>query len=252
MAHKHMILNPWGVDYCDDAALDVISSAIRDDVDLACVNLCDGSAPVPYPVPEGKDAAVRAALKAEDDGSDSVLIACAGDPFLHEIREAVSVPVIGVAESVIIGAHSRGKLGVLRRRLPSDPWDSVWRDESLLRNWHKRMARYGIREDQYVIRQVRVPGHPDPETLDRMNREDPQALGKIMFAAFEESLLADGVFQTNAAAAEDGVRAVFFACNFWSPAIAALGEDAAKFSVPVINPLVSAGTYAQHLLDSAT
>jgi allantoin racemase len=247
-----MILNPWGVDYCDDAALDVMGSALRDDVDLECVNLGDGSAPVPYPVPEGRDAAVRAAVRAEAEGFDAILIACAGDPFLDEIREAVAVPVIGVAESVIIGAHSRGKLGVLRRRLPSDPWDSVWRDESLTRNWHKRMARYGIREDQYVIRQVPVPGHPDPETLDRLNRDDPQALGNIMFAAFEESLLADGVVQTNAAAAEDGVDAVFFACNFWSPAIAALGVDAGKFDVPLINPLVSAATYAQHLLDSAT
>jgi allantoin racemase len=220
MAHKLMILNPWGVDYCDDAALDVMGSALRDDVDLECVNLGDGSAPVPYPVPEGRDAAVRASVRAEAEGFDAILIACAGDPFLDEIREAVAVPVIGVAESVIIGAHSRGKLGVLRRRLPSDPWDSVWRDESLTRNW--------------------------------LNRDDPQALGNIMFAAFEESLLADGVVQTNAAAAEDGVDAVFFACNFWSPAIAALGVDAGKFDVPLINPLVSAATYAQHLLDSAT
>jgi Asp/Glu/hydantoin racemase len=252
MAYKVMILNPWGVDYCDDVALDLVGSAVRDDVELACVNLGEAAPPVPYPVPEGKAAAIGAALKAEADGFDAVLIACGGDPFLRDIRRAVSIPVIGLAESAILSAHSRGKLGILRRRLPSDPWDTVWRDEEVLRNWHKRMARYGIRKDQYSIRCVRVPDHPDLETLERLNRDDPHALKDMMFAAFEASLHADGVDQANAAAADDGVRAVLFPCNFYGPSIAALGEDAAKFAVPVINPMVCAATYAQHLLDSAT
>jgi Asp/Glu/hydantoin racemase len=252
MAHKLMVLNPWGVAYCDDVALDLVASAVRNDVELACVNLGEGAPPVPYPVPEGRAAAVRATLEAEAAGFDAVLIACGGDPFLRDIRRAVSIPVIGLAESAIISAHSRGKLGILRRALPSDPWDSVWRDDEVSRNWHKRMARYGLREDQYSIRRVRVPDHPDLETLERLNREDAHALRDMMFAAFEASLHGDGVEQANAAAAEDGVSAVVFPCNFYGPSIAALGEDAAKFAVPVINPMVCAATYAQHLLDSAT
>jgi hypothetical protein len=48
------------------------------------------------------------------------------------------------------------------------------------------------------------------------------------------------------------VGSVYFACNFYSKWIAALGSDAKEFGVPLINPLVSGATFAEHLLDSAT
>ncbi len=53
-------------------------------------------------------ALVKAAIKAEEDGADGIVINCMADPALHAVREAVSTPVVGLAE---VAMHTAAILG---------------------------------------------------------------------------------------------------------------------------------------------
>ncbi len=252
MARRIMLLNPWGVDYADEVSLDVIGSFVRPDTDLACVNLTGTARPVPWPVAEGLKPAVEMAKKAEADGFDAIINGCAGDPYLNDLRAAVSIPVVGIAETILRNAPSRGKICILDRLLPEEYTAIIASNvPDNFDYWEAKVASLGLTPDLYSLRKVRIPTHPDLDSLERMTREDSKDLRDLMFQSFVDSLHDDGLRQAKAAADEDGAKAVFFACNFWSKPIAALGGDASQFGATVINPLGSAATFAEHLVISA-
>lgn len=57
---------------------------------------------------------LHAALRAEQDGFDAVLVTCFGDPFLYQIRQAVDIPVVSLGESSILLAAMMGhKFGIV-------------------------------------------------------------------------------------------------------------------------------------------
>lgn len=56
---------------------------------------------------------VDAALRAEADGNDAVVIDCMLDPGLDAAREAVSIPVIGAGEAGLETAASFGRFSVV-------------------------------------------------------------------------------------------------------------------------------------------
>jgi Asp/Glu/hydantoin racemase len=57
---------------------------------------------------------LHAALRAEQDGFDAVLITCFGDPLLYQIRQAVDIPVVSLGESSILLAAMMGhKFGIV-------------------------------------------------------------------------------------------------------------------------------------------
>jgi allantoin racemase len=60
------------------------------------------------------------AINAERDGADAVIIACVGDPGLHQAREAVSIPVVGPGELAMYFAAMCGRrfsiISTLERR----------------------------------------------------------------------------------------------------------------------------------------
>lgn len=47
----------------------------------------------------------HAAVQAEQEGYDAVLISCFGDPMLWAIRQAVDIPVVSIGESSIRLRH---------------------------------------------------------------------------------------------------------------------------------------------------
>jgi allantoin racemase len=241
-----MFLNAWGVGYADKPVLDVVSPFLRDDTDIACANLVGNAPAVPWPVPANRDAAIDAVLKAQADGFDAVVHTCAGDPFLQDLQGAVSIPVVGVAETVLRNARVRGKIGIMDRQLPA-VYDAIIPSNAQTGHWDTKAQNYGLTPDLYSVRKVRVPSHPDPQSLDVKTPDEARALSERMYESFFESLHDDGIAQVKAAVAEDGIEAVYFACNFWSQPIAALGTRAHEFGVPIINPLGSAATYAEHL-----
>jgi allantoin racemase len=252
MGKRIMLLNPWGVDYADEVGLEVVGSFLRPETDLACVNLTGSTRPVPWPVAEGLEPAVEMAKKAEADGFDAIINGCAGDPYLGDLRAAVSIPVVGIAETILRNAGSRGKVCILDRLLPEEYTAVIPNNvPDNFRFWEAKAASLGVTPDLYSLRKVRIPTHPDLDSLENMNHDGSKELRDRMFQSFVDSLHDDGLRQSQAAAEEDGAKAVFFACNFWSKPIAALGRDASQFGATVINPLGSAATFAEHLVLSA-
>ena len=59
-------------------------------------------------------AVFHAAISAEKDGFDALLITCFGDPMLHQIRQAVNIPVTGFGEASMLTAAMMGdKFGIV-------------------------------------------------------------------------------------------------------------------------------------------
>jgi len=118
---------------------------------------------------------LHAALQAEQDGFDAVLITCFGDPLLYQIRQAVNIPVVSLGESSILLASMMGhKFGIVT------------------------ISPYNIFEQEHIIakygQERRYAGcRPNPEPAE----EQPLALVDARHAieAFKKAareLIADG------------------------------------------------------------
>jgi allantoin racemase len=118
---------------------------------------------------------LHAALKAQQDGFDAVLITCFGDPLLYQIRQAVSIPVVSLGESSMLLASMMGsKFGIVT----ISPYN-IFEQEHVI-------AKYGL-ENRYV------GCRPNPEPAD----EQPLALidarrGIEAFKKVARELIADG------------------------------------------------------------
>lgn len=247
MARHITVINPWGMSYMDQPALDAASAAVRADTDVEVRNLGEGAAPLPWPLPESAPIAVEAAKQAVADGADALVVGCCADPFLAQIREAVDVPVTSPTEAAIATARSFGKLGILARRFPEvyspliptqDNWDF----------WNNMARGYGLRDEDYALRRIQVPTHPSPDELNHLTNADPGKLRELTLESMTHALRTNGVEQAQAAANEDGVDVVYFACVFWSHSLEVMGADASTFGVPFLNPVATAASFAEHAL----
>lgn len=118
---------------------------------------------------------LHAALRAEQDGFDAVLITCFGDPLLYQIRQAVNIPVVSLGESSILLASMMGhKFGIVT----ISPYN-IFEQEHII-------AKYGLDHRYAGCR-------PNPEPAD----EQPLALidARRAIEAFKKAareLIADG------------------------------------------------------------
>ncbi|RMF09934.1 MAG: hydrogenase expression protein HupH [Alphaproteobacteria bacterium] len=91
-------------------------------------------------------ATIKAAMEAEDDGIDGIIINCMCDPGVHAVREAVSIPVSGTAEIAMHTAamlgHAFGFIDVL------DTSRTMVIDQ---------IARYGLRDRFGAFRAINIP-----------------------------------------------------------------------------------------------
>jgi hypothetical protein len=83
-------------------------------------------------------------------------------------------------------------------------------------HWETKTADYGLPPTSIPFGRCVCPTHPDPESLDAATPSAVRALSDRMYESFAESLHNEGLQQVRAAVAEDGIEAVYFACNFWS------------------------------------
>lgn len=245
---KIMVLNPWGADYMDKIAEEVVAPHVHASTEVVCTSLGDQASPLPWPVPSSRDIVLSKARKAQVDGFDAIVIGCCADPFLADVRAAVTIPVVGLTESFCVTARNRGKVTLMIRGLadsylPHIPTQNDWKN-----GWGGRALAYGLKPEEFTVRRVFVPEHPDPKTLESLTAHDQARLRDLTISAMRNALHADGLEQTLAAAEEDGSRAVYFACAFWSQPIDELKGKAKSFRIPVVNPLLSGVTYAEHLL----
>lgn len=117
----------------------------------------------------------HAAVQAEKDGFDAVLITCFGDPMLSQIRQAVNIPVVSLGESTMLFATMMGyKFGLVT----ISPYN-IYENEHTI-------AKYGLSEKLAGIR-------PNPESSE----EQPGALIDChraieAFTQVGRELIADG------------------------------------------------------------
>lgn len=194
----------------------IISTGFRNDGPLraACPQGCTlvtrylqhGPASVESAVDEvlAAPGVVDAALMAETEGADALVIDCMLDPGLDAAREATAVPVIGCGEAALRAAADIGPFAIV----------------TVLARQARAFGELARRHDLgEALRSVRGIGVPVLE-LDR----NPEAA------------IAATIREARSAVAEDGARAIVFGCTgmlgFGGPVEAAL-EGAAR----VIDPL---------------
>ena len=74
---------------------------------------------------------VDAAMEAEKEGADAIIIGCAGDPALRQVKEVVDIPVIGLMESAMHLAATLGrKFAIIPPVKSLEPWV-----EDMVRNY---------------------------------------------------------------------------------------------------------------------
>ena len=164
----------------DDAPL---RGALPADCDVSQTFLCRGPESVESAVDEvlAGPGVIDAALTAESEGVDAIVIDCMLDPALDAAREAVSIPVIGCGEAGMKAAASQGPFSVVT---------VLQRQE---RDFRSLASRYGFAELLVSVRGIGIP------VLE---------LGKN-----REASAAAAVAGGRAACIEDGAQAIVFGCT---------------------------------------
>ncbi|MEU1595145.1 aspartate/glutamate racemase family protein [Streptomyces sp. NPDC005708] len=96
-------LNPFGTAAYDGLISEALTSAARDDVEVAVQHLDVRPENIDYYAAKHlvEVGIMKAAVQAERDGFDAFVIGCMYDPALTQCRELVDIPVIGPLEASI-------------------------------------------------------------------------------------------------------------------------------------------------------
>ena len=116
-------LNPFGTDAYDGIITEVLQPSLRDSTTLAVRHLESGPRNLDYYAPKQlvQTEVLKAALKAQEDGFDALVIGCCYDPALTETREILSIPVVGPLEASTALARIFGH----RYAVLTDHWKAV-------------------------------------------------------------------------------------------------------------------------------
>jgi allantoin racemase len=162
---------------------------------------------------------IRRAIEAEHRGANAIIVDCMGDPGLAACREAVTIPVVGPAQTAMHVAsllgHRFAFITVLQRlRAVID----------------KLVAGYGLNDTYGSFRAVDIP------VLEI--EKDPEALQK---ALAREAI---------AAVKDDGVDAIVLGCTGFLGCASAMRRSLleAGCDVPVIDPIPLAVQMADALV----
>lgn len=103
---------------------------------------------------------VAEAIRAQNNGADAIVIVCMGDPALHAVREAVSIPVLGIGETAMHYAamlgHKFSILCTLDRRKA---------------NYETKARHFGLESKLASVRSTNTAVldiHTDAATVDRL------------------------------------------------------------------------------------
>ena len=132
----------------------------------------------------------HSAVAAEKDGFDAVLITCFADPMLHQIRQAVNIPVASIGEATLLLATMMGnKFGIVHIS-----------DYNILETRHT-IARYGLSERLANIRSI---------------NENACGQGGAIFNA---TATIEKFIKVGQELVADGADVLFPACGLMSPAL---------------------------------
>lgn len=199
--------------YVDKARPDVLIS-------VACLERGPASVECLYEDALAAPQVISRAIQAERDGMDAVIVDCMNDPGVEAAREAVSIPVVGAAQSAMsfaaLLAHKFSIIGTDRR--------DVFPNELLVR-------RYGLTAKYASTRWVSIP------VLD--------------LRADEERLLDALVEEAACAVRQDGAHAIVFGCTGMRGMAAKVQARLKQqgLDVIVIDPSLAALKWAEMLAD---
>ena len=132
----------------------------------------------------------QSAISAERDGFDGILITCFGDPMLHQIRQAVNIPVASIGEASLLTAASMGsKFGIV-----------TISKHNILETKHT-IAKYGLTERLANVRAI-------PET--------PMEQGGAIFDATHSM---EAFKQVARELIDDGAEIIIPGCGLMSPSL---------------------------------
>jgi len=204
-----------------NSILEVYAQKAREDTHISAVALDKGPFSIEclyedaLAVPE----VVTHAIEAERDGVDAVIIDCMNDPGLEAAREAVRIPVVGVAQSAMLMAsllsHRFSIIGTDRR--------DEFPNERLVR-------RYGLTQKYTSTRSVEIP-------VGGLNQNDSVLLDAL-------------VEQSSLAVSADGAHAIVFGCTGMK-GLASQVEDRLRengVNTIVIDPSLAALKWAELLV----
>lgn len=169
---------------------------------------------------------------AEEDGVDGVILACASDPGVKEIRSSVSIPVVGPFGALANLGDDLGRLGIIAAKYKIDTWGP-------------RAAEHGLGENLVCVRISDIV-HPSDDLSSELLAEDPQLLLSHIINEMRRSIDEEAVPQSRDAAFFDQVDTLFFACTLWAGLL-----DPVRDAVPdvkVLDPLVSPLRYMEYLV----
>ena len=132
----------------------------------------------------------HAAISAERDGFDGILITCFGDPMLHQIRQAVNIPVVSIGEASLLMAASMGyKFGIV-----------TISKHNILETKHT-IAKYGLSERLANVRAI---------------AETPMEQGGAIFDATHSM---EAFKQVARELINDGAEIIIPGCGLMSPSL---------------------------------
>lgn len=216
------IISPITNPSFSEAAQRVYAAHARPDARISAICLEQGPASVEsiYEDALAAPGVVAAAIQAERDGVDAVVIDCMNDPGMEAAREAVSIPVVGAAQaSMLLAAMLAHKFSVV-----STAGRDVYPTALLTR-------RYGLASSHASTRWVDIP------VLEL--RTDP---GRLLAALVDES---------KRAIERDGAHAIVFGCTGMRGMASLVEGELHEQGVAaiVIDPSLAALKWAEMLVD---
>lgn len=170
---------------------------------------------------------VEAAMRAQQEGYDGVLIGALADYGLAAARAAVDIPVVGCGQASLLTAAGLGERYSIV---------TIWPDtqsflyERLLRDNHVGDQCSSVRYVSTAAEQATLAEEDNFYTQMRAGKEH-----------MIERILAE----IEAAAREDGAQSVVLGCNCMTPVAPIL---AARSSVPVVDPSASGYRFLEMLV----
>ncbi|MBZ9935679.1 aspartate/glutamate racemase family protein [Mesorhizobium sp. BR1-1-16] len=171
-----------------------------------------------YEIAMSAPGTIAKAIEAEGEGADAIVIDCMGDPGLRAVREVVSIPVLGPAETAMHLAsmlgHRFSVVTVMRR---------------LRAQFENEAAVYGLSSKLASVRHVDIP-------VLALEDDLPETKARL-------------VEQAALAVEADGAEAIIFGCTGLLGCAAAVKEGllARGIDIPVIDPIPTAVSIAAAL-----
>jgi allantoin racemase len=197
-----------------------ITALEYDGLTISCSQITNGPASIEseYEIAMSVPGTIAMAIEAEREGVDAIVIDCMGDPGLRAVREVLSIPVLGPAETAMHVAamlgHRFSVVTVMRR---------------LRAQFENEAAVYGLSGKMASVRHVDIP-------VLELEDDLPFTQARLI----EQAVLA---------VEQDGAEAVIFGCTGLLGCAGAVrkGLLAKGIDIPVIDPIPTAVSVAAAL-----